>query len=216
MASVLFRKGLLQNIPQTYTEGTFYVSTDERGLYLDVSNSARIRFGDVQIYSTMSALEANQNPSDKILYYVIGENCLVRWDGSDYIVINMDTGATSVTTTGSGNVISAVSYNSTTRTITFTKGITAMTESDVVTLIENDTTHAPASHASSSSTYGTGTSSLFGHVKLSDATNSSSSSSSGIAATPKAVNDALVAAKDYADSVAGGGGSTITLNSWTL
>lgn len=38
-----------------------------------------------------------------------------------------------------------------------------------------------------------------GHVSLSDSTNSTSSTSSGIAATPKAVKDALDAAKSYAD-----------------
>lgn len=47
---------------------------------------------------------------------------------------------------------------------------------------------APTSHASSSTTYGKGTSSLYGHVKLSDSTTSTSESTSGgTAATPKAV-----------------------------
>ena len=55
---------------------------------------------------------------------------------------------------------------------------------------------APTSHASSATTYGKGTSSNYGHVKLSDATNSSSSTSDGVAATPAAVK----AAYDLADS----------------
>lgn len=215
MASVLFQKGLLQNIPQTYTEGTFYVATDERGLYLDVSNSARIRFGDIQIYSSMTALQANPEPSETVIYYVIQENCLARYNGSAYITISMDTGATSVTVTGNGNVITTAGYNPTTRTITLTKGMTAVTESDVLTLISNDNTHAPTSHASTATTYGTGTSSSYGHVKLSDATDGTSAAASGgTAATPKAVNDALVAAKAYADTVAGG--TLVTMNTWTL
>ena len=46
---------------------------------------------------------------------------------------------------------------------------------------------APKSHASSSTTYGQGTGSNYGHVKLSDATDSTSAASAGIAASPKAV-----------------------------
>lgn len=49
---------------------------------------------------------------------------------------------------------------------------------------------APTSHASTATTYGIGTSSNYGHVKLSDATNSTSSTSAGIAATPAAVKAA--------------------------
>ena len=50
---------------------------------------------------------------------------------------------------------------------------------------------APKSHASDQTTYGIGTSSNYGHVKLSDSTSSSdSAASSGIAASPKAVKTA--------------------------
>lgn len=64
-----------------------------------------------------------------------------------------------------------------------------------------DTSRAPVSHASSSTTYGKGTNSDYGHVKLSDSTSSTTAASSGgTAATPKAVKDALDAAKAYADA----------------
>lgn len=64
-----------------------------------------------------------------------------------------------------------------------------------------DTSRAPTSHASSATTYGAGTSSNYGHVKLSDATDGTAAAASGgTAATPKAVSDALAAAKTYADS----------------
>lgn len=66
-----------------------------------------------------------------------------------------------------------------------------------------DTSRAPTSHASSATTYGKGTNSNYGHVKLSDATNGTTAAASGgTAATPKAVSDALQAAKDYADGKA--------------
>lgn len=53
-----------------------------------------------------------------------------------------------------------------------------------------DTSRAPTSHASSATTYGVGTSSNYGHVKLSDSTSSTSSTSAGVAATPAAVKAA--------------------------
>ena len=49
---------------------------------------------------------------------------------------------------------------------------------------------APKAHASSATTYGIGTSSNYGHVKLSDSTSSTSAASKGIAASPKAVKAA--------------------------
>ena len=49
---------------------------------------------------------------------------------------------------------------------------------------------APTNHASTGTTYGIGTSSNYGHVKLSDSTASTSSTSSGVAATPAAVKSA--------------------------
>lgn len=49
---------------------------------------------------------------------------------------------------------------------------------------------APTSHAASTTTYGAGSGSNYGHVKLSDATNGTSNTSGGVAATPAAVKDA--------------------------
>lgn len=50
MANIAFKKGLLANLPSTYTEGTIYVTTDERAMYLDVDNSTRIRLGDFKVW----------------------------------------------------------------------------------------------------------------------------------------------------------------------
>ena len=49
---------------------------------------------------------------------------------------------------------------------------------------------APTSHASTATTYGKGTASNYGHVRLSDSTSSTSAASAGIAASPKAVKAA--------------------------
>lgn len=49
---------------------------------------------------------------------------------------------------------------------------------------------APKNHASTATTYGTGTASSYGHLKLSNSVSSTSSTSSGVAATPYAVKQA--------------------------
>ena len=133
MAYVSFKKGLLANLPNTYSEGTFYVTTDERAIYLDTSDQAsgRIRIGDFQEFATVAALEANTNPSTSALYYVAEINCLAKWDGAKYIQINLDTGATSVEVVGNGNAVTAASYNATTRKLTLTKGETFATKAEL-------------------------------------------------------------------------------------
>ncbi len=60
-----------------------------------------------------------------------------------------------------------------------------------------DTSRAPTSHASTATTYGTGSGTNYGHVKLSDTASSTNDVDSGIAATPaavKAVQDAIPSA----------------------
>lgn len=134
MANVMFKKGLLAGLPSTYAEGTFYVTTDERAIYLDVDNSTRIRIGDFQEFATLEALQANSNPSTSALYYISGLNVLAKWNGTDYVQINLDTGATSFEVIGEGNAITSVSYNATTRKLTLTKGETFATKAELTAL----------------------------------------------------------------------------------
>ena len=131
MANVMFKKGLLAGLPSTYAEGTFYVTTDERAIYLDVDNSTRIRLGDFQEFETLAALQANTNPSTSALCYISGLNVLAKWNGTEYVQINLDTGATSVEVVGDGNAVTAVSYDATTRKLTLTKGETFATRAYV-------------------------------------------------------------------------------------
>lgn len=128
---VSFKKGLLANLPATKAAGTFYVTTDERAMYLDVDDSTRIRLGDFQEFANTTALTANPNPSTTALYYVTDINCLAKWNGSEYIQINKDTGMTSVEVTGDGNAVTAAVYDASGRKLTLTKGATYMTAADV-------------------------------------------------------------------------------------
>lgn len=128
---VNFKKGLLANLPAAINAGTMYVTTDERALYLDVDSETRIRIGDFQEFQTLAALQANANPSTSALYYVADLNVLAKWNGTEYIQINLDTGATSANVTGSGNAIDGVTYDPATRALTFTKTKTFATPADV-------------------------------------------------------------------------------------
>ena len=131
MANVAFKKGPLAALPSTYTEGTFYVTTDERALYLDIDSSTRVRIGDFQEFATLQALQANTNPSTTALYYITDPGVLAKWNGSDYVQINLDTGATSVEVVDSGNAVTAASYDAGTRKLTLTMGATYTTANDV-------------------------------------------------------------------------------------
>lgn len=132
MANVAFKKGLLAGLSAApITAGTFHVTTDERAIYLDVDDSTRIRLGDFQEFATLDALKANVNPSTSALYYISGLNVLAKYNGTDYVQINLDTGATSFEVVGTGNAITTVSYDATTRKLTLTKGETFATKAEL-------------------------------------------------------------------------------------
>ncbi|WP_417293640.1 hypothetical protein [Dysosmobacter sp.] len=131
MANVSFKKGTASKLPASYAEGTFYVTTDERAIYLDVSNDARIRIGDFQEFKNITELNANVNPSMTALYYISDINCLAKWNGTKYVQINRDTGVTSVEVTGAGNAVTAAVIDATGRKLTLTKGATYVTAAEV-------------------------------------------------------------------------------------
>ena len=64
------------------------------------------------------------------------------------------------------------------------------TKTEVQTAQSTANGKAPTNHASTATTYGAGTASNYGHVKLSDSTSSTSGTGGGVAATPAAVKSA--------------------------
>lgn len=130
MAQVIFKRGLLANLPAAIADGTIYVTTDERAMYLDI-DGARVRLGDFQEFATLADLQGNVNPSTTALYYITELNCLAKWDGEKYVQINIDTGATSVEVVGDGNAVTAATYDPATRKLTLTAGATYTTADDV-------------------------------------------------------------------------------------
>ena len=73
--NVFFKKGLLANLPASYSAGTFYVTTDERAMYLDIDDSTRIRLGDFIQVAAVANLPT-EGASTSALYYCVAENIL--------------------------------------------------------------------------------------------------------------------------------------------
>ena len=92
-----------------------------------------------------------------------------------------------------GNAATASSAYTLSQTLPVNKGGTGATTSEAA---RSNLGVSPTSHASTATTYGVGNATQYGHLKLSDAANSSSGVSGGVAATPAAVK----AAKDAADA----------------
>ena len=85
--NVFFKKGLLANLPASYSAGTFYVTTDERAMYLDIDDSTRIRLGDFIQVAAVDNLPT-EGASTSALYYCVAENILAKWNGSEWTQIN--------------------------------------------------------------------------------------------------------------------------------
>lgn len=91
MANVLFKKGLLAGLSSApKKEGTIYVTTDERAMYLDVSDSERIRLGDFIEVANIASLPTASTANVSALYYAQSENVLAKSNGTSWVQINPD------------------------------------------------------------------------------------------------------------------------------
>ena len=100
MAELLFKKGLHANLAAAAKKaGTLYVTTDEKCLYLDISDTERIRLqGSVLYYSTLEEFYKNEQPpySTDVIYFIEKDsegnqfNALMRWNAaaSEWIQLN--------------------------------------------------------------------------------------------------------------------------------
>ena len=117
----------------------------------------------------------------------------------DYVARSASTAnSTNYLLFGSGSTTEAVNYATAINVNPSTGALSATSFVQNGTSLAN--TYAPIAHASSATTYGVGTKTNYGHIKLSDDTNVTAYSD-GLAATPKAVYDALTAAKTYSDGL---------------
>lgn len=80
MADLMFRKGLLANLPATYTEGAISITTDVPGMYIDLADK-RIRIGDFVSVANLDAMVENAEKygySTNTLFYAEAENVLCK------------------------------------------------------------------------------------------------------------------------------------------
>lgn len=77
MAMLKFKKGLWSKLPETMSEGTIYVTTDEKAMYVDISDSQRIRLGDIVRLANMSELTPPYSTGP--FYYIEEDNALLKY-----------------------------------------------------------------------------------------------------------------------------------------
>lgn len=84
MAMLNFKKGEYKALPKTMNEGTVYVVTDEKAMYVDISNTERIRLGQIVTVDTVEAWEGLKPPfSHEAFYYIVEDNALMRNNGTE-------------------------------------------------------------------------------------------------------------------------------------
>ena len=97
MAKILFKKGTWANLQANVingskaVDGALYLTEDEGGLYLGKSNGTVKRIsGSVLYFSTLDEFSQNVQPpySTDVIYFLADRNALVRWNGSEWIVLN--------------------------------------------------------------------------------------------------------------------------------
>ena len=83
MAMLNFKKGAFAALPKTISEGTIYVTTDEKAMYVDISATERIRLGQICVVDTVEAWEGLKPPfSQEAFYYIVESNALMRNNGT--------------------------------------------------------------------------------------------------------------------------------------
>lgn len=164
--------------------------------------NVRIKFTYGQTYNGQPKLKINSLDAVGIVYqgtsaavryqWYAGEVLDLVYDGTNFVILNEGRATTSYW--GITKLSSAVSTDNTTaatpgavKTAYDLASSAIELAGDAFDVAQNK---APTDHATSASTYGLGTSIKYGHLKLSDEINSSSSAADGIAATPFAVKSA--------------------------
>lgn len=88
MALLNFKYGLKAKLPEVITNGNLYITTDERGLYVDLENK-RIHISD---FIEVTATEFSEITADTVIasafYYIPSANALYKWNGSGWNCLN--------------------------------------------------------------------------------------------------------------------------------
>ena len=83
-----FKFGKAEKLPEQINNGTLYVTTDEKSIYVDLDGS-RMKLGDVVFYRSLTDLEGDRaNWCKNTLGYVVNDNILACWTGTEWKQIN--------------------------------------------------------------------------------------------------------------------------------
>lgn len=158
----------------TTTEDGLMACTDK--VILDTINSAYIKNASVsnntltltkQDGTTVTYTASGDNQKVKAGSVTFGNNDAVDIVAGDNVTVtglasgtgapkitisatDTDTGATSVETTGSGNVVNSASYDASTRKLTLSKGVTALTSHQSIKTLDSTATTAQATSSNES------------------------------------------------------------------
>lgn len=174
MALLNFKYGAQSGLSnQGFSAGTVYVTSDTKKLFVDNPNgtSGRICLGDFQLVNWTKS-DAVTSPATALSNYSLKDTNTL------YITVAND-GATAMWR-----------YNGTSFVAISNSEEIADIVADIAAINTALNGKAPTNHAVNASTYGLGTSGAYGHVKLTDATNTTQANgqaSKGIAASAYAV-----------------------------
>lgn len=129
MAQLRFLRGLEAQLPKTATDGYFYLTSDTHRLYVGQGEALVPVNEGVLTVASIEALPESAHAGD--FYYATAENVLCVYNGSQFIQINPDTGATAIEVVGEGNAVTVASYDPATRKLTLTKGETFATKAQL-------------------------------------------------------------------------------------
>lgn len=127
--NLMFRRGLQANLPASAVDGTIYFATDTGRMFVGVGESLVAVSEDIKTYANIAALPSTANSGDWA--YAAAENALAYYNGTKWVQVNPDTGATGFEVVGTGNAITDVSYDASTRKLTLTKGETYATKAEL-------------------------------------------------------------------------------------
>lgn len=175
MALLNFKFGAQSGLSnQNFAAGTVYITNDTKKLFVDnpAGTSGRVCLGDFQLVSWTKS-DSVTTPATALSNYSLKDaNTL-------YITVETATGATAMWRY-TGSEFKAISNSEEIASIV----------ADISAINTALAGKAPTAHAVNANTYGLGTNSVYGHVKLSDSTSTTSGQTAGVAATPTAVKAA--------------------------
>lgn len=136
MAMIQFLKGTQAGLNNciagsTIVDGALYFTTDSHKVYMGTGTNSVQEFSAIEVVDNIAALPASSSAIEGKFYYAKGENVFCFPGADGWHQVNPDTGATSVEVVGSGNAVTAASYDAVTRKITLTLGQTFATKSEL-------------------------------------------------------------------------------------